>query len=353
MKRKSFFLTLMLIALMACNGNAKKAAAEGDASAVLVPEAVPAAEDYFKVGDVWHNGVEWYQIRKDGDVFAFVGGTLHEGGSCFGLRDQGNNRFSLVPVKWSLESEDNCEPELSSMNLYGENPKDLTAELKGYGGSVVLVIRHKTKGLLSVLLPAEGNGMEVLDKTLKADMARSFMGNWQTRKGERYVFGAGQSYSFPGEKGNYKFEYEYDTPTCVITMENGTHWTVEMSNGWMLLSEAKKGTDDDDETWGLAGGRKIELTLTAEDLSAWRFPFASTEPLTLGMLSNYGKEDLRVMRNEIWARHGYRFNSPDLQQRFARIQGYSPVSDNSKVSLTPLEQLNVELIKLAESRLDD
>lgn len=348
MKRKTFFLTLMLIGMMACSGNAKKPA-DAEGQVAVASQANVAADDYLKAGAVWHNGVEWFQIRKDGDVFAFIGGTLHEGGACFGLRANGANSFSVVPVKWSVDAGD-YEPSLSVMNLYGENPGDLSAELRNYDGAAVLLLRHKTKGLRTVLLPAKGNGMEALDNTLKADMARAFTGTWLSSSGERYVFGADQSYTFPGKKGKYTFEYEFDSPAYTISLQDGSHWSVDAKDGRMILSEVS--FDEENDGWtAVPGGKKISLTL--ENQSQWRFPFASTEPLTVGMLCNYGKEDLRIMRNEIWARHGYRFNSPDLQQRFSRIQGYTPVSDNSKVRLSPLEQLNVEIIKLVEESPND
>lgn len=353
MIKKTVFLTLMLVGMMACNGNAKKVTDSDEVAAKPSSQQTEAyVDDYFKVGAVWHNGFEWYQIRKDGNVIAFIGGTLHEGGACFGLRPNGNNRFDLVPVKWSLDDGADYEPSLSGMNLYGMNANDLSAELKFFEGAPVLVIRHKTKGVQSVLLPAEGNGMEALDRILKADMARALAGNWRSLDGERYVFGLDQNYTFPNAKGNYKFEYEYDTPSFIITLQDGSHWGVQAADGTMTLSQVRG--DQEGETWEtVQGGKKIELALMIDDQLKWRFTFASTEPLTMGMLANYGKEDLRIMRNEIWARHGYRFNSPDLQQRFSRVQGYTPVSDNSKVQLSKLEQLNVEIIKAAEQQPND
>ena len=55
---------------------------------------------------------------------------------------------------------------------------------------------------------------------------------------------------------------------------------------------------------------------------------------------------LRLARNEIFARHGYRFNSEDLQQFFGRRLWYTPV--DRTVSLSDIEQANVELIKRIE-----
>jgi len=56
------------------------------------------------------------------------------------------------------------------------------------------------------------------------------------------------------------------------------------------------------------------------------------------------------MRNEIYARHGYVFSSADLKAHFAKMSWYKPLNDNSKVQLSQLEQLNVDLIKAWENK---
>ena len=55
------------------------------------------------------------------------------------------------------------------------------------------------------------------------------------------------------------------------------------------------------------------------------------------------------MRNEIMARHGYApFKSQDLRDYFESKPWYNPASD--KIQLTPVEKINVDLIRLAEER---
>ena len=66
------------------------------------------------------------------------------------------------------------------------------------------------------------------------------------------------------------------------------------------------------------------------------------------LLSRYKKSVLRIMRNSILAKHGYRFQSKDLQEYFGAQDWYMP-QNNDDVKLSFVEQLNVELIKTAES----
>ena len=57
------------------------------------------------------------------------------------------------------------------------------------------------------------------------------------------------------------------------------------------------------------------------------------------------------MRNSILAKHGYRFQSKDLQEYFGAQDWYMP-QNNEDVKLSFVEQLNVELIKTAEADPD-
>ncbi|MBQ9667287.1 MAG: YARHG domain-containing protein [Prevotella sp.] len=70
-------------------------------------------------------------------------------------------------------------------------------------------------------------------------------------------------------------------------------------------------------------------------------------------LSQFPKAQLRLMRNEILARHGYRFQSEDLRDHFETQPWYHPVADNNSIRLNIIEQTNVQLIKSEESVPDE
>ena len=61
------------------------------------------------------------------------------------------------------------------------------------------------------------------------------------------------------------------------------------------------------------------------------------------------KKELRLLRNEILARHGYRFQSRDLQEWFGQQPWYRPGNNNAAISLSIIEQTNVQLIKSEEA----
>ena len=69
-------------------------------------------------------------------------------------------------------------------------------------------------------------------------------------------------------------------------------------------------------------------------------------------LGRFSKPQLRLMRNEILARHGWKFQSKDLQEYFGRQSWYKPVADNNSIKLSIIEMTNIQLIKSDEAEDD-
>lgn len=80
---------------------------------------------------------------------------------------------------------------------------------------------------------------------------------------------------------------------------------------------------------------------------------ASVEKLTEGQLKNLRKLDLEMIRNTIYARHGYAFKRSYLRNFFNSADWYVPVSDNVEKDLTKLEQQNIALLKRMEKYATD
>lgn len=76
-----------------------------------------------------------------------------------------------------------------------------------------------------------------------------------------------------------------------------------------------------------------------------RFPEGSTRLLTTADL--YGKSDwdLRIMRNEIFARHGYIFKKSELRQYFSSQSWYSPRYSDVSPYLSSVEKQNAQFLK--------
>lgn len=74
----------------------------------------------------------------------------------------------------------------------------------------------------------------------------------------------------------------------------------------------------------------------------------STEELKDDTLGDMFAEDLRVLRNEIYARHGRIFKDKDLQKYFEAQAWYKPNPDFKDDELNPIEVANLAKIKSAE-----
>jgi len=75
---------------------------------------------------------------------------------------------------------------------------------------------------------------------------------------------------------------------------------------------------------------------------------ASATLLTTDQVSNLKAADLLLLRNYIFARHGYAFKKPAIQSFFDQQDWYIPISTNVMDELTPIEKKNIALIKRYE-----
>lgn len=88
---------------------------------------------------------------------------------------------------------------------------------------------------------------------------------------------------------------------------------------------------------------------TESDPNVGRFFYTSTTLLNDKWFRRYDTPTLRIMRNAILARHGYRFQSKDLQDYFNNEPWYKPAASNKNIKLSFVEQLNLDLIKSEEA----
>ena len=79
-----------------------------------------------------------------------------------------------------------------------------------------------------------------------------------------------------------------------------------------------------------------------------KFPQASERLLTDGDVSQLSKSDLKIMRNEIYARKGYIFTTADMKSYFNQFSWYSGKNANVNAMLSGIELQNIALIKKYE-----
>lgn len=74
---------------------------------------------------------------------------------------------------------------------------------------------------------------------------------------------------------------------------------------------------------------------------------SSTRALGPADVAGLTAQQARLARNEIFARHGFRFKDPSLQAYFGQFSWYEPTSDT--VELSAVEKANVTLLKSVEA----
>lgn len=83
---------------------------------------------------------------------------------------------------------------------------------------------------------------------------------------------------------------------------------------------------------------------------------ASKQKLTEKELKNLRKLDMEIIKNSVFARHGYAFKKQTYRNFFEQTDWYIPVSGNVDSELSPIEKENVALlnrfIKYAEDKYD-
>ena len=83
---------------------------------------------------------------------------------------------------------------------------------------------------------------------------------------------------------------------------------------------------------------------------------ASKQKLSEKDLKNLRKLDMEIIKNSVYARHGYSFRKETFRNFFEQTEWYIPVSNNVEKDLSPMEKENVALlnrfIKYAEDKYD-
>lgn len=94
--------------------------------------------------------------------------------------------------------------------------------------------------------------------------------------------------------------------------------------------------------------RERKVVLLPGDMGAY-----AGRAITRDMLDGVGLHELRLLRNEIYARRGYEFGSPWLANWFAGFDWYRPNEQFKDSMLTATEKKNAALIAARERELHD
>lgn len=141
--------------------------------------------------------------------------------------------------------------------------------------------------------------------------------------------------------GEFLLEYTWDNQT--VTEQEYQNRVKEAENGKTLVGPAIQYENSGDILLFLQGK---EVTVNNAEHSDDIFPSSSTSYLTEAQVAALTKEQLRIARNEIYARHGYIFKDAGLKAYFESKSWYVGTTDQtiSDESLNAFEIANRDLI---------
>ena len=275
----------------------------------------------------WTDGLGgWNCGKADNGNYQFIGGYT-DAGLDWELKSIGTDKFKVVDAEFNM-SGNGCT--VTKMKI-----------IDGYDQENLVLVARNSKNVITALL-AELKDWHQSDE-LFLDMLDGI-----------YTDAQGKQYNFARESLNgEKIEVQYsdgNMAQCFKHKDGKIYW-VEFTDKGIDLYNA---VWDDDNPVGYYKMSTLYKSLTKKDqiteILTGQYPYTSMKLVLPSELDYFSKAQLRVMRNEIFARHGYVFSSADLKAHFSKMSWYKPLNDNSKVHLSALEQLNVDLIKAYENK---
>ena len=132
----------------------------------------------------------------------------------------------------------------------------------------------------------------------------------------------------------------------------GSKFYSDKSNGEFAIYENKKGLVMYNPWQSMAKRGEYEIGFVRTSLDnhySGKFPYSSFRLLNKNELKKMSLSDLRIMRNEIYARYGYIFESTgDMDNYFMTQSWYHGQHKNVSNFITGLEKKNIQMIQMIE-----
>lgn len=316
---------------------------------LLLLSSVTAGAQTIKDGSGWTDGSVLFQAHdhytsSDGyhtDSYKFEGWSPHEGGFEFILQPQakaGEYRLSadesdFVPLNGAVGYR---------VQRVSQDGLDLLIVRNDEGRATDFLRRvHPDVSIINI---CEQEIITLLRGTYRPSQRTQGNGSPDTR----WVFtDTSVTSGIDGKTYPLRLEQIWDQPQPIVELGGKLYQFVPSVRG---LNVYACRWDEESEEYIVTGE---PTCLEWADPSRSRFQFLSEQPCSIAMLNSFDKQGLRLMRNDIMARHGYTFQSADLREHFAQQPWYRPAANNAAIRLSFVEELNVELIQSLEYGMDE
>lgn len=307
-------------------------------------------------GTYWTDGTTVYYAQQDGNFVNMSGGTLHEGGYAFGLQctDTKDLYFTLQAGTFN-------GTEAGDAYISLPCKKGAEVETRQLGGDTYLLVNDKE------LMPVYSLRLMKEDEDLRTVIIDGMVQNWVGKYSVTYSDIAqcpvGTDCAITSDRislgkyasGAFQVMEEFETPSNIVKLANGMYVMIkpcgkagQLRYGLSLYTVSYDAEND------VFGDERLIMVLDRKPGTSprWR---TDTRVLLPGEISEHPRTELRVVRNEIFARHGFRFSSADLAGYFKSEPWYEMDSDpnvNNKIHFSAIESINISLLRAAENNED-
>lgn len=253
-----------------------------------------------------HRDADWYSVTQENGKFVMHQYSVGDTGGTLEISYIGNNKFTI------------------NSEVLG----DATLELKEISGIYYLLFID--------------NG-QVYDFMANRDLSvmQINSGSYKSSDGKTYYIDAMNKSSKGFESATYDISEYMDDDEWEFTCD------IKFGNQVIRTAPAKEFFKEDSKGKKTASLGKLTKYFPTDKE---RYPFTSTQIVTDELLDSTSKADLKIMRNEIFARHGYIFSTDAMKKHFSAQTWYKPTSNNVDKLLNEVEKINITRIKEAEAR---
>ena len=259
-----------------------------------------------------------------------------------------NEYFSeLKVVPMDAVNLDRVPQELRDMllNFSWSDPDEDVWERENVDGKDLLVW-YRNDEILSIYCRYEGetDGSPLMDVTSKA-VQNMICGNYTSANGKMFSFNENGSCIFNGIRTTYKLMRNNDAPNNVIELANGKLYRLNVTTEGLNILNV---TASEEEFDGFSNGSLFAKVSASKEKP--RFAFLQDKPLQVSVsaISDEAVEVYRLMRNELYAIHGYVFSNAKLKEYFQSCPWYEAADSNDHVHLSKMQMMNVSYIKHQE-----
>lgn len=302
------------------------------------------------VDHIWTNGSEMIVSvpLNEKQVLFVANGYFDAGyGYLFQIKQKGLGQYDLDGIpETAVTSRPKNLGDIEKMILddkYANGDDGDMWKRKMVNGFDLIISYKQDKSILSVY---EETG-RAMSEVAQDAMQSIIVGKYTSAKGAKFQFNADGSCIFDGKQNTYYFIdcQDESVPSYHIVVNRRIWELIPTFDGMKIYT-----TENNDEGTTM---RKSLYTVLKASKSAPRWAFTSDRPVNdFAINCIEDKEAIRLMRNEIFARHGYVFSDPKLKAYFQSCSWYKPIGDNSKVKLSEMENINVAILKNNEQEIE-